>query len=235
MDEGLRDEFLVRFYRWAMEDAIREVKDDCPLIRSVHGVAACTFLAYIDLLGQQQRVALIKPLVKRMHLRALEVCGESLDKHEQELIDEYLNATSEIGGRYVDRHVFTLKNKASKRKLRTVVKEKLLPVCGPIVRRDSSDLWDHARSIEEWTIFTGIDLGGSGRLRYEHYIRESRGATENLNGVGFITLVQWMGISGGQTKWNLLVEGEEEYAADALAKICSHFLNALPLLLKDLG
>jgi hypothetical protein len=35
-------------------------------------------------------------------------------------------------------------------------------------------------------------------------------------------------------EWNLLCEGEEEYCAKALAKICAHFMNALPSLLRDL-
>ena len=106
-------------------------------------------------------------------------------------------------------------------------------VCGPILNRDSSDLWDHATSVEGWAVFTDIDLGGSGRLRYGHYVRESLESTGNLNGVGWIRLLEWMGISSG-TAWDLLCEGEEEYAATALGNICSHFISALPDMLKSL-
>ena len=118
MDERLTDEFLVRFHRWASNDAIREVNEGCPLIRSVRGIAASTFIEYFESLSEQQRIDLIQALVNRFHPRALEVYGKSLDQHDHALIDRYLTAASEIRGRYVDQFVFSRKNKANKRKLR---------------------------------------------------------------------------------------------------------------------
>jgi hypothetical protein len=85
--------------------------------------------------------------------------------------------------------------------------------------------------IEAWTVFTGIDLGGSGRLRYGHYIQN--GSPGSLTG-GSISILRWMGISGGTTEWNLLCEGDEENGVKSLATICSHFIDALPLMLKGI-
>lgn len=233
MNDPSRDEFLVRFYRWAFSDALREIKEDCPLIKSVRGTAASIFIEYIDSFSKEQRADLIKALVKRMHRPALELCNESLDEHEQGLIDAYLSGAREISGRYVDQFVFTLGKKASKRKLRTLVTQEILGVCGPIVNRDSNDLWDHAQPIEGWKVLTEIDLGGRARLRYGHYIQGPVEQSGNLNGVGFIRLLEWMGISSG-TEWNLLCEGEEEEAATSLKRICAHFMNALPPLLEGI-
>ena len=233
MEERLTNEFRVRFYRWALNDAVREIKEDCPLIRSVRGIAASAFLEFLDSRSEHQRIDLITSLVKRMHPGALELCGDSLGTSDHELIDGYFNALGETRSRYVDQYMFTITKRASKPKLRTLVKQELLGVCGPIARKDSSDLWDHAENVEGWAVFTSIDLGGTARLRYGHYIRESLDSTGNLNGVGFLNLLEWIGITSG-TNWDLLCDGEEEDAAKALANICNHFMNALRMLLGGL-
>jgi hypothetical protein len=76
--EGAKDEFAVRYYRWAREDFRREIGQGFPLLGSIKGTAALRLLAAMESLGPDEQVRFADALVKRFHPRATELLNEPL-------------------------------------------------------------------------------------------------------------------------------------------------------------
>ena len=50
----------------------------------------------------------------------------------------------------------------------------------------------------------------------------------------WISLTAWLGISGGLTQWEYLIEEEIDLASDAVMRFCRRFIAAAPQLLAGL-
>jgi hypothetical protein len=232
IDEGTRDQFAVRFYRWSVETTIREVSEGFPLVGLVNGQLARSVIDYFYSIRDADKMSAARRLVKRSHPRGAELCGESMTDAEKGWYEAYRLKVSELSSAYLNEIVLPSRKRANKRALRAAVKAVLPAICGDIVQRDSASLWVHARAIGTWTVLTEVDLGGSPiQLSYHHYIARSTNDADRLGGL--ISLLVWMGIS--MTEWDLVSESEESSAAQALGRICEHFMNAVPSLLDGLS
>jgi hypothetical protein len=100
---------------------------------------------------------------------------------------------------------------------------------GAVADRNGSG-WCHRIQINDWYLKTWIDVGGSAQLRYTHFLCSTNPAY--LKGLCITDFMKWLGM--GQTTWNLLTEEDVLLAAQTLAELGQHFLNALPELLSDL-
>src|SRR5258708_22214967 len=90
------DEFLVRFYRWSLEDFQLQVKEDFALLRVCPDRGMAGFLRFIEGLSIAERQALGPALVKRFHERAVELTREALTPAERKWVDRYLAALAKF-------------------------------------------------------------------------------------------------------------------------------------------
>jgi len=105
------DEFVTRYYRWALEDCQREVNEGFPLLRAIKSRFILRVLAVMEPLQKEQRIRLSIALVKRFHERAVEVTGEYLTAEEEELCKSYLGATSVLARDGVETDRFEVNRK----------------------------------------------------------------------------------------------------------------------------
>lgn len=230
-----RDQFAVRYYRWALEDFRREVREGLPLLRTIKGSFAVRAVTYMDSFGGDQ-LRLATALVKRAHPKALTLVGESPSPEEEALIAGYDNGTR-LRTREEDEYNAALLADAPRLKINrgrflSVIKEQLAPVFGnegePFSTKDE---WRYQTGIGEWTVQTYIDVGGSvHQLAYSHAIRAAEHRYLNEN----VSIFRWLGI-GGQTSWNLLTDADTSAAALSISRVCAHFVRAAPDLLSGLS
>jgi hypothetical protein len=136
------DEFIVRLYYWAIEDTLREIKEGFPLIKTIRGTQSLAIVNYLESLSQQERFDIVKPLIKRMHKNAMEICGESLTDEDSKVFEAYRAKMIETLPKYREPLIlaqYTKQGKikrANKRALTPILRNKLLNVCGDVVQRD---------------------------------------------------------------------------------------------------
>lgn len=229
-----QNEFLVRYYKWSLADAVRESEQGLPLLRTIKDYGALGKLEYLEQQTEVDRRQLLVAAVKNTNRTALELVKESPSVKEKELFTNYSDNIMSFVGKYLDQHYRELaardptQKKANKSRLAKLVKRALEPVCGRIVQRDSSRLWTHMTTHGHWEIYTEIDMGGNFDLSYTHSI--DLGTTSILKNV--ISFNRWLGL--GETQWTMLKESDEPTAVESITTLCSHFMRAVPELLAGL-
>lgn len=249
MDAKTVDEFAVRFYKWSLDDTQRELGEGFPLLRRVKGASALGLIDYIESLPAEQRGQFVVALVKRVHLKALEITGDHLTGDENELINQYLSSHMNFVGKYfneygVQRYKPGIRGKSlDKKKLAALITDKLRPVCGEVHSRYQKYEWLHRTTCEGWFIDTLVEvLNWNPQIKYYHYIVSPVEEAEYIKREA----LDWSGIylRLGVTpkllmgffpvEWDMLLPGDEEQTAEVLAELCSHFMNAAPTLLAGL-
>jgi hypothetical protein len=238
MEDATRDEFLVRFYKWAIEDARTELLAGFPLLGTIQGSQALGFRSTVDSFPERQRWGLVRARVKRGHERAVGICGESFSEAELELERrchaQFGNVSSPLREMFhIEQDMAGPASRFDKRRLVALIRERLSPICGETSVKFSRYHWGHSILCAGWRIYTEIevrDSSSSFQLTYHHDIEAPM---DELARVGQnISFMLWMGIF--PTEWNLLKRGDEEKAASALYGLCSHFMQAAPDLLEGL-
>lgn len=239
-----QDEFLLRYYRWALGDSRREFSEGFPLVNQISSTNAFDFLEFVESLAPSQREPFSRGLVKRFHPRACEILGESLSSSEEASLARYLHPGARLGGRLGvavlgQREKQLLKEELAgkvnfqidRKRLRTEIIKCLSPVLGGKYEPWGEwQVWKYTNVFDGWKLSTYVDVGGHiHQLCYHHVL----GAPNNCEVHPKISLLGWLGIAGN-THWESLTERETSRAAASLAQICAHFLAALPVLLKDL-
>ena len=87
-----KDEFAVRYYRFALDDARREVRENFPLLRTVRCALPIRAVAYLESFTGDDRLAVATALVKRAHRRAVELTGDSWGAEEERIDQGYRRA-----------------------------------------------------------------------------------------------------------------------------------------------
>jgi hypothetical protein len=224
--QSTRDEFLVRFYGWAKDDARREFDKKFPFLRHIRNLSTLRLIPFVNDMSQLDRPVLCSALVKRFHQRAVEILDEFPSVQENALLDRYANC----GGV----HAWELSDQidlVDKAKFRKLLLRKLTSVLGePVGVTGNRETWTHEVVLENWIVRTSIDTGGRRNLGYSQAIlaRESVPLLDN------ISILNWLGINS-QTDWMYLATAETEEAAGNLVALCSHLLTALPNLLRGLS
>jgi hypothetical protein len=233
--DAVVDEFRVRYYRWALGDARRELGEEWPLLRGVKSALVIRTLAHLASLPADRRPLVMTALVKRFHRRAVELTGDSWGADEEAIARDYLEATriprpEEEGYRQALLHEPGRLTIARSRFL-AAVRGDLAPVLGVGAAFASERDWRYDTPIGPWTLVTLVDVGGRHhQLSYTQTIRSRhpRPLGEHLS------ICAWLGV-GGQTAWDQITEADTAGAARGLARICAHFLEALPALLDGLS
>jgi hypothetical protein len=222
--QPVRDQFLVRFYRWAKEDSSREFREDFALLRRIDTEITTRFVEFAEKLNERERAVFSGAMVKRFHPRAVELLNDPASVQEASLIrlfSDWKGMQDWSAGRRQQ-----LANKLSFRKL---LLQKLIPVLGePAEIRSNRESWIHQQEIGCWLVRTWIDTGGRRGLQYSHSIS----AGEFVPLLANASFLSWLGIS--TTEWPLIEEGKEESTANCLLDLCSHFMRAAQTLLEGL-
>jgi len=223
--QPIRDQFLVRFYDWAKEDARREFSEGFPFIRQIRNLATLRFLHFAESLEKRERTVFSSALLKRSHQRAVELQQDFPSAEETALLDRYSNCD--------DIQVWELEaqaRRANKAKFRKMLSNRLAPILGvPIEVAPNRETSVYQTQIRCWTVRTWIGTGGRRVLGYSHAVnaRESVHLHDNISVLG------WLGIS--QTDWMYLSEAESDEAAECLGQLCRRFLSVVPKLLEGLS
>lgn len=243
---AVRSEIAERCYRWAVKDARRELDDDCVLLRTVQSQAAYRFLEIIETMHKNERLKLVTALVSRFHMGGPASASRVLTAEDQLLIAEYLEyedaevlpglkAKSLIirdGGtkRLATGPTSSRVPKIDRAALHSGIVEKLRSVCGGKLVDLGPGSSFFESPVGPWIVSTQFSTASRFRhFDYWHRIMVPEGI---IVGEG-ISILRWLGISGMST-WTLKSELEVEGATADLAGVCSHFLQAAPLLLSGL-
>lgn len=235
MLDDARDEFAVRYYRWALDDARREVHEDFPLLRSVRSALPIRVVAYLESFTGDDRLRVATSLVKRSHRRAIELTAGSWGAEDERIDQDYRSAARVRRPEEEWRNQALLhdpdKLKLNRGRFLAAVKAELVPVLGPGEPFSTKHEWRYDTPLGPWTLATFIDAGGSlHQLSYTQTIRVDprRVLKEGLSICG------WLGIGGGHTTWSQLTEADTPPAAESIARVCAHFLRAAPALVAGL-
>jgi len=120
----LSDEFAIRYYRWSLDDARRELRENFPLLRTVKSSLVIRAIAYLESLADRDRLCGATALVKRSHRRAVELAGDSWGAEDEAIDRDYRNA-----GR-IPRPDEADKLKLDRGQFLSAVKAELTPVLG---------------------------------------------------------------------------------------------------------
>jgi|SRR5882672_1646209 len=250
------DEFAVRYYRWALDDIRREVRESFPLLRSIKSSLPMRAVAFLESFSDDDRLRAATALVKRFHPRAIELTGDSFGAAEREVDEGYRDAMR-IARPEEEWYRQAMLNDSARlridrRRFLAAVKAELAPVLGAGEPFSSTREWRYDTSLGPWMLTTLVDVGGSvHQLMYTQTIVHSRasaggapaprrpaartaGAATRRPLKEGLSACAWLGIAG-QTDWNRLVESDTPAAARSLARVCAHFLEALPALLAGLS
>jgi hypothetical protein len=233
--DAVVDEFRVRYYRWARDDARRELGEAWPLLRGVKSTLVIRALARLASLPADRRPLVVTALVKRFHRRAVELTGDTWDADEETIARDHVEAMrilqpEEEGYRQALLHA-PGRLRIDRVGFLASVRRELAPVLGDGAAFASKHDWRYETPIGPWTLVTLVDVGGRyHQLSYSQTIRarHPRPLAEHLS------ICAWLGL-GGQTAWDQITEAETPGAAQALARICAHFLEAAPPLLDGLS
>jgi hypothetical protein len=220
--EPVRDEFLIRFYRWAKEFSQDEFSRGFPLLSQIRNPSATRLVRFAESLNTGERKLLCSALLKRFHPRATELANDFLSSHEQEMLRRYS----------VARNAFPLhaaRQSLPKVRFRNLLLSKLHSVLGDPVDGSTSQEWEYWAVVGCWTVSTRIDIGGRRVLGYEHAIPISQSVFLHRQ----ISVLSWMGISS-QTDWVSVSESELEKTLESIEHLCKLFMDTVPMLLNGL-
>lgn len=233
--EKAKDEFAVRYYQWAMEDFRREMREGFPLLRKIKGSASLRLVTLMQSLGQDEQILLSSGLVKRFHRRATNLLKEPLTAQEDSLCQGYVASiiTPIPAKGEIERRIRAgIARRVNRSRLAALCKKDLQPILG-----NPSDVWGprecwYETPIDGWNVCTNVHTYGGNfyQLNYHHRIHPSGSVYELENG---ISVLAWLGITS-MTNWDLLTDQDMSQAARTLALVCSHFIQAVPSLLKGI-
>lgn len=250
MVEKVDKEFSMRFYQWCLQEAKKEIEQDYPILRKINSSSTLAMIDRLNLLSESDRYFLISSLIKGTHQRYI---NQELTQEEQDIIKHYQNQDVRVAcyTKHLNAFEMGVYNlacqtaaantreeikkryneiiKLDKKKLKASIEAKLKPICGKVCGRDGSNNWDHCLNYGSYLIETNVDISIRFRcIQYCHaIIADDKNNVILRNG---ISILRCLGLSSDTPLYGFLAS-EEEKAAETLAAVCKHFIDALPVLL----
>lgn len=245
-----RQEFNIRYYRWACADFEREIEESFPSFRSFKDGSPRKTCQFMQRLNKEQQLALAYALLHRFHPLAVQALGVSCSPEGLTLRSRRdsssVNDISGFGNQIFTRKCAGEKIKfASRRKLRKAMTTHFIKAFGSeCIGLEYVDEWEELEFDMKccgWIINTSFDFGRTeAQIRYNHAIstRKTFAPAEQQisNGFGLVSMISfnsWLGISS-QTEWPYLMDEDIEPTCAAVIERCRHFFEAAPKLLKGL-
>lgn len=242
----IEKELTIRLYRWALQDARREVIQDFPLVRTIQNSGASGFLAYCATMPEDALLTVSRVRVKVFHPYALFYLGETLTADEQELFEESYSSqrrysdlyTKEFNSHFGPDSVFSTKAGVTK-----LLKKVMKSAFG---ERQSSRYQvvsiyenDFPQGSTLWRLQTRVEvLHKHPTLRYTQtlYLPDKGGCVLNIRHPSqrATDILGWLGITPLPTYWDIPFANDVEQAVTSVALVCEHYLNAVPQIIEGL-
>lgn len=239
-------ELTIRLYRWALQDAEREITHDFPLVRTIQNGLASGFLAYCETLPKDALPALSRARVKAFHSMALSYLEETMTSEEQRLMEESYRSqltykhfyTEELNKRFGPDSVYSTKAQVT-----PLIKKAMRPAFG---ERSPSRYKvvsvyenDFSQGSDLWRLQTRIGVLDKHRtLRYAQslYLPDREWALAVRHPSHSATdILGWLGIAPMTTYWDIPFADDVEQAVASLVLVCEHYLHAVPTIIEGLS
>jgi hypothetical protein len=242
---ALRKEFLVRFYRWAMEDTLDQFRQGFPRLKNLKSGPALKYLEFLNDLPRDRRSQFVLAKLRKCHYEACHFLREPRSAADVSLLGEFYRGTTVvmapsrieayIGSRVeMELHDLSVSSPGAfeidKALLRSKLQTKLRAILGESSHPPGCPqalLFN--THIGNWSVTTVVETPRIIQLRYHHTIR----------GQGRSCLIErtsafkWMGVKL-ETYWNFLTNSDLDSTADAVVGMCRAFIEAMPGLLRGL-
>jgi hypothetical protein len=247
-----QQEFQIRYYLWAISEFEKEINESFPNFRLFKSGTVWETYQFMQNLNRKEQLTLAHGLLKRFHSDAVKTLGESCSADEASLRwrrDNFSPIPSTFEEQLVERKKAGEKIKfVSKRKLQKAMMKRFKDIFGDqCVNLNFDDIGDLSSSFDMkccgWILSTHFWYGRrESLLQYSHTISSEHDVEHHgPNGIYgarlvmayFISFTAWLGITS-QTQWEYLMEEDVEPACDAAIKLCGHFFEVAPKLLKGL-
>jgi hypothetical protein len=241
-------EFDIRYYLWSISEFEKEIEESFPTLRLFKAGGPWKTYQLMLKLPKSDQLILARSLLKRFHPNAVKSLGEICSPEEQMLRSRRDTAFSNIvsfGDEILARKKAGEPIKlASKRKLRNVITTQFKTAfgneCIDLARADEDDeMLRFKMKRAGWIVKTIFYFGRSQAiLNYSHNVESEKtfpvdGGEMGMGMGGMMSFNSYLGISS-QTEWDYLTEEEIEPTCAVVVKLCAHFFDVLPRLLKGL-
>jgi len=241
----VRNNFLVRFYRWSTADTLLQFGQGFPRLQRLPSGPAMKYLEFLDGLPRRDRKRFVLAKLKKTHLKAVAALHESISPADESLLRAfYRGQTVKMSpefGAYVrsssEMKVNELKilepetYRIDKSQLLAKAEARLRSILGePKHAAGHSRMLEFETLLGDWSITTTVETPQTFQLRYSFTIGSKRRAPLLSRASAF----SWMGV-GKETYWNYLTKSDLDAAADWLFETCRVLLDALPGMLKALN
>lgn len=229
------DLLAIRLYEWAAKDFKREVQEEFPLLKRINeSQLQRQDLPILKSLSPDRQSLLTTALLKRFHRRAVQQLGEKLSFEETKILKWYDEVRWSGFSQELkfDHETTNGQNhlKLDRKRFGVSLKDALHPILGDDFEKWGRYEFRYQQIFEKFIVFTYVDFGGDyHQLTYEHRIgplEQPLLANDPRIGIMRISVLNWLGLSS-QTMWNILTNDDTLEAAQTLALLCSHFLEAL--------
>ncbi len=181
----------------------------------------------MDRLTIQEQGQLVMALLKRFHPDAARTLGELPTEGEIALLARW---DSRRGTPCAAEAAPGERGNVDRKRLLQIIKQGL-DFLG-IPKKLSRVELQYSTTVDGWVIQTHLDFGGRfSDVAYHHDLGEASAPPC----ARFISVLSWLGVVGGGTKWKVFSEDEAIATATILGRICQHFLEAVPGLVSGLG
>jgi hypothetical protein len=174
INEQIRRQFSVRYYRWAIREAIEEITLDLPHLRAFRGGVGNLVVRLIDGLPKEQRLPFAIAMVKRWMTDIASDVGDPVTQAERQFEEMYKAGVFRLTTGH--RRLFESSNApnpaVSRRDLRKSIREKLDMVWGRSARGDDKRDIVYLIKYDQWEVITRVGFGGfNNQVDYRHRIR----------------------------------------------------------------
>ena len=245
-------EFEIRYYLWATSEFEREIDESFPSFRLFNAGEVWRIHQLMQRLERDEQLAYAHSRLKRFHPHAVTALGEGSSDVEDALPSRpevYRPMPTTVAQELAARKRAGEKIKfVSKRKLRKAVMASFKNAFGSQCVMPEQ-IYDQDPSVYfymkccGWLLQTGFWFGRYECLiDYKHTIASETRIThpDNPEVTGppmvlahSMSFCAWLGLNS-QTQWEFLLDEDVEPACDAAMKLCGHFFQVLPKLLKGL-
>ena len=234
--------FGIRYYFWAKAEFEREIEESFPNLRISNIVGVPSVYHLLRLLKRSDQIALAHGLLKRFHPEAAAALYEKCSREETTLVAKrdachIIENERQLSGPGEGKK-FASKSKL-RRKILTEFKRAYGSECLELAAVGLHPELVFKMRCCGWILSTRFEFNGRHRqMDYCHHIdseaKTAYGGAPAMSIGEWISFSGWLGISGGLTQWEYLIEEEIEMATDAVMRFCSKFIAAAPKLLSGL-
>jgi hypothetical protein len=236
--QTLKSKFYSQLYKWSVSDAYREASNDFPFLKTMNDYHISHTLEIVESFSKPQQIQAFVALTKYSYKASGEFLNIDLTSEESKILKVFQQKREQFplyksklyNTLYVNKNFLKVPTK----KLKNLLSEELNPILGNSDSTKSDFLY--LRIIENcWSISTLVSFD-TRSISYSHILGflPSNLTVSNCEDLlqkrvifsNAISLPRWLGFKSGA--WFFMKDEDPTVAAKAIARSCSHFLNAFP-------